>query len=147
MDMNEFAKAYFNFCSGIRLRPAQVIVSSGGALVMLGLRETTSDLDLDVPAATYECQLYLLGPEKERVTEHGTFLDYNEKVSLRKLPEGITVQTVNGVRLYSLDDLIRQKEALIQSLDRSPIKVRQDNHDIELLQERRRQMDKLLVQQ
>lgn len=145
MDMNEFAKEYFNFCSGIRLRPAQVIVSSGGALVMLGLRETTSDLDLDVPVHTYEWMLYLLGSEKERVTEHGTFLDYNKKVSLRKLPDGITVQTVNGVRLYSLDDLIRQKEALIQSLDRSPNKVKQDHHDIELLKERRRQVERMLI--
>lgn len=147
MDMNEFAKEYFNFCAGIRLRPTQVVVSSGGALVMLGLRESTSDLDLDIPAETYEFLLYLLGPEKERVTEHGTFLTYNKKVSLQKLPDGITVQTVNGVRLYSLDDLIRQKEALIQSLDRSPTKVKQDRHDVELLRDRQRQLAGLLVRE
>lgn len=146
MDMTEFAKGYFNFCSRVRLRPSQVIVSSGGALVMLGLRETTSDLDLAIPAETYEFLLYLLGSEKERVTEHGTFLTYSHKVSLQKLPEGITVQTVNGVRLYSIDDLVRQKEALIKSLGRSPCKIRQDHLDIEALKARRREMSKFPAQ-
>ena len=130
MDMNEFARTYFNFCNEVGLRPAQVIVSAGGALLMLGLRERCEDLDLDVPASTYALQRYRLGAEKERVTKHGTFLDYNEKVSLQRLPTGITVQTVNGIWLYSLDDLIRQKEALIQSLDRTPLKVKQDLIDI-----------------
>lgn len=147
MDMAEFAKEYFNFCNRIRLKPSQVIVSSGGALVMLGIRASTSDLDLDVPAETYEFLLYLLGPEKERVTEHGTYLTYNKKVSLQKLPKGITVQTVKGVKLYSLDDLIRQKEALIQSLDRAPLKVKQDRIDFVRLKEMRRDMAKLLLQQ
>lgn len=140
MDMHEFAKEYFNFCNGIRLRPAQVVVSSGGALVMLGLRESTEDLDLAVPEATYDYCLYLLGPERQRITDHGTFLDYNEKVSLQKLPEHITCQTVKGVTLYSIDDLVKQKEALIQSLGRSPKKVKQDNADIEALKQRRREL-------
>lgn len=143
MDMIEFEREYFNFCSRIGLRPSQVVVSSGGALLMLGLRDSTNDLDLAVPEETYEFQRYLLGAGHERVTEHGTYLDYNEKVSLQKLPKGITVQIVNGVRVYSLDDLIKQKEALIQSLDRSPLKVKQDHIDIERLKEKRRDMTKL----
>lgn len=137
MDMNEFAREYFNFCNEVGLRPAQVVVSAGGALLMLGLRESSEDLDLDVPADTYELLRYKLGADKERATDLGTYLDYNEKVSLQKLPDGITVQTVNGVRLYSLDDLIRQKEALIQSLNRTPSKVKQDLIDIARLKERR----------
>lgn len=146
MDLIEFEREYFNFCSEIGLRPSEVVVSSGGALLMLGLRDSTNDLDLSIPSDTYEFQRYLLGSDKERVTGHGTFLDYNEKVSLQKLPMGVAIQVVNGVRVYSLDDLIRQKEALIQSLDRSPLKVKQDHVDIERLKEKRRDMAKLLLQ-
>ena len=133
MNALEFARAYFNFCGDIGERPEHVIVSAGGALLMLGLRDGTDDLDLDVRQIVYAALSTRLGHSKQRRSSHGTYLDYTDKISLHVTPARITTQVVNGVTLYSINDLIKQKEKLAKAPDRKPEKAEQDRKDIEAL--------------
>lgn len=139
MNALEFARAYFNFCGDIGERPEHVIVSAGGALLMLGLRDDTDDLDLDVRQIVYAAQSTRLGHSRQRRSSHGTYLDYSDQISLHVTPSHIRTQVVNGVTLYSINDLINQKEKLAHAPDRKPEKAEQDLKDIEALKKLQRQ--------
>jgi hypothetical protein len=133
MNALEFARAYFNFCADIGERPEHVVVSAGGALLMLGLRDDTDDLDLDVRQIVYAAMSARLGYSKQRHSSHGSYLDYTDKISLHAMPKHIKTQVINGVYVYSTDDLIKQKEKLAKAPDRKPEKAAQDQKDIEAL--------------
>lgn len=135
MDATGFAKAYFNFCGDIGERPEHVVVSAGGALLMLGLRDDTDDLDLDVRHIVYAALASRLGHSKQRRSSHGTYMDYSDSISLHVMPSHIRPQCVNGVYLYSVNDLIIQKEKLARAPDRKPEKMAQDLKDIEALKQ------------
>lgn len=100
---------------------------------MLGLRDDTDDLDLDVRQIVYAALSTRLGHSKQRRSSHGTYLDYSSKISLHVTPAHITTQVVSGVHLYSINDLIKQKEKLACAPDRKPEKAEQDRKDIEAL--------------
>lgn len=138
MNSVEFARAYFNFCTEIGEKPKDVLVSAGGALLMLGLRADTDDLDLDVREVVYRGATKKVGKGNVRRSSHGEYLDYTDSVSLHITPSHIRSESVNGVYIYSLEDLIKQKEKLASAPDRKPEKVIQDNKDIEALKELRR---------
>lgn len=101
---------------------------------MLGLRDDTDDLDLDVRHIVYAALSTRLGHSKQRRSSHGTYLDYTDKISLHVMPAYITTQVVSGVTLYSTHDLIKQKEKLATAPDRKPEKAAQDRKDIEALE-------------
>lgn len=130
MNSAAFARAYFDFCVAVGEKPQNVLVSAGGALLMLGLREKSDDLDLDVRDVVYDA-IAQMKPEQR--WSGGPFIDYDEHVSVHRTPVGMTTQVVNGVTLYSLDELIKQKEKMSKAPDRKPEKVKQDNKDIEAL--------------
>lgn len=135
MNAVEFARTYFNFCEAIGEKPENVLVSAGGALLMLGLRESSDDLDLDVRDVVYDA---VATRKPENRWSGGAFIDYDEHVSIHRKPPGVKPMVVQGVTLYSLEDLIKQKEKMVKAPDRKPEKVKQDNKDIEALKELRR---------
>ena len=132
MNATELMACYFNFCSQTGLSPEEVVVSAGGALVMLGLRGSTSDLDLDVSDDVYR----LLKPGK--VLRHcamGEFYDYDNTVSLQSIPKEVEVMVVNGVSIYSIPTLLWQKGRMSALATRPADKVEQDKRDIQSLQQ------------
>lgn len=134
MDRLSFARMYLAFCSVSGLHPSEVIISAGGALLMLGLRDGTDDLDLDVSEKVYREFKRTTGADKERSSSHGKYLDVTDNISLHIRPEGIEVQEVEGVWIYSIADLIKQKTKLSIAPDRLPEKATQDKADIAALE-------------
>lgn len=130
MDRATFIKQYFNFCSEVGERPEDVLVSAGGALLVLGLREESSDLDLDVRPEIYD--LYK-NKDNVRRSSLGEYVDFNEIVSLHEMPDFLEKQEVEGVWLYSTTDLIEQKTRLAEMPDRMPGKAERDRNDIVML--------------
>lgn len=130
MDRNSFVKQYFNFCNEVGEKPEDVLVSAGGALLLLGLREESSDLDLDVRREVYD---KFKRHGNIRRSSLGEYVDYNELVSLHVTPSGIGKMEVDGVWMYSVGELMVQKMALANMPDRTPGKAVKDLKDIEQL--------------
>lgn len=130
MNRDTFIRHYFNFCSEVGESPENVLVSAGGALLVLGLREETSDLDLDVRGEVYDLYKHA---ENVRRSSLGEYVDYSETISLHEMPEKIGKQEVDGVWLYAMADLVDQKTCLLNMVDRAPGKAERDRKDIEML--------------
>lgn len=127
MNRLDFIKAYFNVVSDLGQEPKNVVVSAGGALLLLGLREESSDLDLDVLDEVYDAQLV---GRHERFSSLGAYLDISEDVSLHRMPKGIEKICVDGVYMYSIPEMIKQKTALSNMPDRMAGKAEKDRADI-----------------
>lgn len=130
MDRTTFVKLYFNFCSEVGERPENVLVSAGGALLMLGMREETSDLDLDVRPEVYDLYKHKDNVRRNSMAE---YVDYSDVISLHEMPDDIGKQEVDGVWLYSTADLIDQKTQLHQMPDRAEGKAARDWNDLQML--------------
>lgn len=133
MNKLQFISEYFNFCTEHNLQCKDVLVSAGGALLMLGLRTETEDLDLDVSDRAYDRFLRLVGKDKERTSSHGTYLDVSELVSVHRRRPDQPVQEKNFVWLYSTEALIEQKTKLANAVDRPPEKAVKDLRDVKAL--------------
>ena len=130
MDRELFKTIYLNFVTSFGLQPENVVVSAGGALLMLGLRPRTEDLDLDVPELIYNSFKHVLGGQAERTSSHGTYLDVTTRISIHIAPEGIVPIQVDEVWIYPIAELIKQKTKLSIAIDRLPEKATQDKADI-----------------
>lgn len=125
----EFVQRYIEVSR--ELGGSTVVVSGGGALLMLGLRATTVDLDLDVVEAVYEKYRTPHNTERYGETE---IVNYSDDVSLHVLNPLQETQIVNGVRIYSIADLIAQKKVLIANPERRAEKIAQDRTDLKALE-------------
>ena len=127
MDKSSFIRAYHKTVRRLGLTSAEVTVSSGGALLMLGLRNQTSDLDLDVPETTFV---------KYRTSDNfemfGTseIVNLSDTVSLHVADPLRETMVVAGVTCYSIPELIKQKKALLANPARRPEKIAADKRDL-----------------
>lgn len=130
MNPEAFRLKYLEVVKFLKERSDQVIVSGGGALLMLGLREQTSDLDLDVRPGVFERHR-----TKDNVEIFGTteIVNLDENVSLHRLNPAIQTMMVSDVCIYSIDELIRQKTRLMNHPERKKEKIAQDKADIDAL--------------
>ena len=110
MNKEKFIELYQNFCHGNNLNPKDVVVSAGGAMVILGIRRTTNDLDLDVEDSFYERMGRCYGFNK---TPFGENVNVNILIDLHRRKPDTEVVCVDGVYIYSIKDLIKQKQALL----------------------------------
>ena len=117
---------YILFCKLSQLPPEKVILSAGGALVLLGLREKTADLDLDVPVAFYNKVKsdYGIGYLKE-----GDRYRWDETIDIKPSLD-IPSFCSEGVYCYTISELIKQKEYLLTLDTRPSVKKIQDKIDL-----------------
>ena len=117
---------YILFCELSHLPPENVILSAGGALVLLGLREKTADLDLDVPISFYNKvkRDYGIGYLKE-----GDCYRWDETVDIKPSLD-IPSFCSEGVYCYTISELIKQKEYLLTLDTRPSVKKIQDKIDL-----------------
>ena len=75
MDKANIRIAYFRLLRDYRLKPEQVIVNAGSAMVLLGLRDKTSDVDATTDEATWFA-VHLGDPDLHvRVIPRGVYSD------------------------------------------------------------------------
>lgn len=130
MNREEFIQRYFAFCEELNLSPEDVLVSAGGALLMLGLREQTEDLDLDVDLDIYEQHVT---SENVAHSSLGEYINYNEYIALHPMMCPIERMEIDGVYIYSIPMLIQQKCDMLDMQDRIPEKRERDLRDLESL--------------
>ena len=130
MNKHELKVMYLKFLKDTGLRVEEVALGFGGALVMMGLRDETSDLDLDIPEWRY--QLFKVNEYPIHTTPIGECMDYNEFISVHRSTSQDCVY-IEGVRVYSPMLLLESKRFLSTHPDRKQTKKAQDLIDIERL--------------
>lgn len=108
--------------------PHNVLLSAGSALVMMGIRESTNDLDVDVLPGVLKWASHGRGfIEEENVSPRVKFSDH---IDLHELDENTGRVCIEGVYLYSPHALLIQKRHLAHIPNRPPIKREQDLMEI-----------------
>jgi hypothetical protein len=134
MDKFEFIKKYKETCDTLGLTQGQALVSAGGACLMLGLRDKSSDIDLDIPAEVFDCLVATGEFEvREALDQNDRLIVWDDLVDLHRMAKPRDWMNVEGVGMYPLRDLIAQKIHMSTSPRRKPYKVAQDLLDIESL--------------
>lgn len=138
MDKFEFIRKYQETCDTIGLSLSQALVSAGGACLMLGLRDKSSDIDLDIPAEIFDF-LASTGQFEIRgaLDAEDRLIVWDEYVDLHRMSGPRDWINVEGVAMYTLDALIEQKMRMSTHPRRKAHKVSQDILDIKVLKELR----------
>lgn len=131
MNKYQFKKLYNEYLQRERLTAAEVVVGFGGALLMMGLRQETGDLDLDVSPSFYALNLKRGYPTHD--TYLGVCIDVADTISLHSgLP--LKTITIDGVCCHTPETLLMHKRMLLNNSARKPEKLLQDREDIKKLE-------------
>jgi hypothetical protein len=136
MNRYDVIKAYFRFLRESGLAAEEVVLSAGAAMVVLGHRNQTNDLDIDVPEWFF---LQHKQSHNFRNCRHGNFVQYNPRISLQVNTLQLTDVRVTLTRLggkiftYSPLRLFEQKVFLLEQPNRNPTRLTRDVNDCEAL--------------
>lgn len=130
MNATQIKKHYQDFCFGFNINASQVVMGSGAALVMHGLRVSTyglrvetDDIDLDVPKAFFnkhkEADVY-----KSSMFGDTEILSVSDVIDLHivKNEDYFQTEVINGVTVYTLEYILAFKERLNREKDQQDIK-------------------------
>ena len=131
MNRTEFITKYHQVVKMLGSTASRVVVASGGALLMLGLREHTNDLDLDVSENVF---MKFRKPDNVEVFDGQEIVNVDETVALHVMKRGTGIMEIDGVYLYSVKELIRFKKRLIANPQRKKEKLEQDRADLVALE-------------
>ena len=121
MNRKELMNKYFEFLSVEGLKPEDVVVGFGGAMVMWGLREETGDLDLSLDEVVFE---RIVGGKGLVVKELNRSISkclavWDECVDIH--PGELGGVLVDGVMVDSLEKILEGKLILNREKDKKDI--------------------------
>ncbi len=124
MDKQTRALEYTRLVTELGELPHQVVLSAGAALVMLGIREETQDLDVDVSESVFKW----LALKHPIITEDNISprIAYREHIDVHVFNENTGVVCVSGVWIYSPGEMLRQKLYLADIPNRTAGKRKKD---------------------
>ena len=100
------------------LPPEEFVILSGGSMLMRGLREQTSDLDLSASKhLAAELDLYSCPKDKA-----GLYVPF-DNVQMNDDMEQFSFDIIDGYQCESLEDILRQKREWNRPKDQADIKV------------------------
>lgn len=108
--------------------PHHVVLSAGGALVMMGVREKTEDLDVDIRPSVFNW----VGITLPKIAEENVSLriKYDSFIDLHVLSEDTGLACIDGVWCYSAREMLLQKKHLANIPNRTPGKRERDLMEI-----------------
>lgn len=133
MDKKAIVKAYAALVQELDEQPKDVVLSAGAALVMMGVRETTTDLDVDILPNVFKLISKTKGVQVE--DESFTMIHYSDHVDLHELDLNTGRVCIEGVWCYSPGEMLTQKRYLVNHPKRDLSKIEQDRKDIEGLEQ------------
>ena len=124
MTRDELIKYYNNFLKFERLTNQDAIVGAGGAMVMLGLRESTEDIDMDVPEMVFHRIVIKHGLKTEKISTScsNMLAKYDALIDIYK-SSGVPTMLVDGVRVWKPSYILQFKEKLNRDKDQKDISV------------------------
>lgn len=130
----EFVWEYLKFIRQHKLKPESAPVLAGGGCLMLGLRQHTSDIDMDVPPKLYD-QWKVSGRYKIK-NYYNPDMEMIEMTSLIDVNRGdskIQVMVLDGVGMWTPEEILKFKRSLNRPKDQADIKALE-----ELIQKRKK---------
>ena len=121
---------YNHFLESTKLKPEQAALNCGALAVLLGAREETEDLDIDVDPAFFDTIAESASPGNSTLDGlFGQLIQYSPLVSIHKA-SGIPTEMYGSVCGYTLEALIDQKVKMMQHPKRKPGKSEADAKDV-----------------
>lgn len=119
----QLKEKYLAFLDQYGLTPQQALISAGGACLMYRLRERFDDIDVDVPSSVFARFVqrgfepyWVDGAEgRTRLIELPGHVDIHD---IKEMKQGIIIE---GVGVYTLKDLLIQKQQLNRPKDQADI--------------------------
>lgn len=121
MNKVELVSEYHRVCRMLAIPAQQVVLGAGGALMMLGLREQTQDLDLSIPPEVFAA---LCAASPERAIEKSATLTVFAISSLTDLHAQDTdweIEQTEGVWHLTAEAVLEQKRKLNREKDQRDI--------------------------
>lgn len=127
MNRFEILARYATLVQELGARPCDVVVGAGAALVLFGIREDTSDLDVSI----HEELFRELGETRPRhFFGKDEVVEWGEGIDLHSFSEHPPTVFVDGVCCLAPAALLRFKERLAEMPERPKVKREQDIADI-----------------
>lgn len=135
MDKEAVIERYITLLNELNEPARNLVLSAGSALVVLGVRETTADLDVDVPEGVFKVYERSGKFEVTAATlDISKRLKFDVDVDLHILDEDRGRACLNGVWIYSPNELLIQKRYLSNLEGRDAEKRAADLVDITALE-------------
>ena len=133
MKKEDVIQHYRELVAALGEDPHHVVLSAGAAAVMMGIRDETDDLDVDVLPGVFK---WVCGTKPVIVEENvSDRVAYSDHVDLHVLDEDRGVVCIDGIWVYSPRELLAQKRKLAKMPNRTPGKMLRDSIEIGLLEE------------
>ena len=120
MKKEEFIGRYLQFINETGLKVGDCPVGSGGTMVLLGLREETSDIDLEIPREIFE-EYKETGLYEKTYFGDVEVLKYDEYIDLHELKEVSGNILIDGVCSWSPEKVLLFKQSLNREKDQKDI--------------------------
>lgn len=132
MDKAQVVERYKQLLVELGEDARDVVLSAGAALVILGIRDFTTDLDVDVSPGTFKW----LANSHLIITEEGVsdLIKYRLDVDIHEFDDTIGRVCVDGVWMYSPSELLKQKRHLARMPNRKEGKREADLREADLLE-------------
>lgn len=139
MNYQEMLVKLRSVAATINVAPEDLVIGAGAAMLLMGLRETCGDIDIDVEPAIFErlSQLYPIEtkPGGIEVIRVDPFVEIHKRLKSRTVvPLTITDAGVRfNVTRISTSELILQKKWLMNAPWRSEQKRKKDKEDLDVI--------------
>ena len=114
MNKKDLIKKYKALLETFKLTPLDVHVSAGGAMVLHGLREETEDIDISMTKEVYwairNTGKYPLKHFSLSGLPEIEIIQYKDDIDLHKEDREASLEMIDGVACYTLEQLLRSKE-------------------------------------
>ena len=125
MNKKELIKRYKALLEAFKLTPLDVHVSAGGAMLLHGLREETEDIDISMTKEVY----WAIRNTGKYPLKHFSLpglpeievIQYKDDIDLHKEDRDVSLEVIDGVACYTLEQLLKQKQMLNREKDQADI--------------------------
>lgn len=129
MNINEFKETLISFCKENEIQLSSVWVSHGGALVLMGLREDTNDIDLNVNHFVWN-KLVKTGRYPIKQLPNDVFMiSVSDKIDVHIGGKiyGHLENTTEGIQYTGINDTLEDYRILNREKDQEIISVLESN--------------------
>ena len=133
MDKSAVIARYHELLKELDEPAERVVLCAGAALVVLGIRETTKDLDVDIDPILFKFYARTYPVKKE--PNVNDMIAFKHDVDLHEFNPDTGIVCVNGVWTYSPSAMLIQKRYLAKLPNRPLSKREQDLEDIRQLEQ------------
>ena len=127
MNKEQFVKEYKEFVTHHGLDVEKTVAASGGAMLMMGLREETGDIDLDVEPSVFKWFLRKGYKSHRFGKDQILVIEATENIDLHICEDFDDTTITEGVCHYTAEAVLRFKKKLNREKDQKDIQVLTDH--------------------